>query len=113
MDVPTLREVLVTKPSSMNTLTGPASSSYSLVFFTVPSMNADRRLVQDTHVLEPRGELEHRDGHLVRDPMAREGYRPFDAIREGQRAAVDARALFGLSVLGLDDSEAFGFFPLL
>ena len=34
-------DVFVTKLSSMNTLTGPAKSSYSLVFFTLASMNAD------------------------------------------------------------------------
>ena len=106
----------MTKPSSMKTLTGPASSSYSLVFFTVPSMLDERRgvLARDAHVLELRGELEHRDGHLVRDPIAREGHRPFDTISQGERATVDARArLFGLSVLVLDDREAFGFLPLL
>ena len=32
---------MVTKLSSMNTLTGPARSSYSLVFLIRPSMNAD------------------------------------------------------------------------
>ena len=37
----TLKAVFVTKPSSMNTLTGPARSSYSLVFLSVPSMNAE------------------------------------------------------------------------
>lgn len=40
LGIRTSTDVFVTKLSSMNTLTGPASSSYSLVFFTVPTMNA-------------------------------------------------------------------------
>ena len=53
-------EVFVTKPSSMNTLTGPARSSYSLVFFTRASIDAVLLfgVAHYTHILQLGHKLE-------------------------------------------------------
>lgn len=52
-----------------------------------------RRLPRHAHVLQRRREPEHRDRHLVCDPVARQRHLALHAICKRERALVEHRAL--------------------